>query len=319
MQKQTKAFNEVVKKIIWRHFKQVPLMINHISIGICNEVYCVQLVDKEIIVRLSTYKKFLMGSHDHIPQFKALGITVPTILAEDYGKTLVPFCYQIQNKIEGQDLGQVIQDLTPDQLRSLSKEVAKIFHLVKAMPTTGQFGVIWGGGENDLSDTWTDRMRIWLDESIARGIRTGVIDDMLLTLAENLFHEYKPYFNSVQPTMYYGDISSKNVMIYNGKFSGLVDLDGLTQGDPLEALGRIKLSWYGTAYGEFYNNELMRELKITPAERKLVTMYALLNQISLTCENGIEFNQNTKAIVNKQQEKNDKKIIRALIAELGLE
>ncbi len=115
--------------------------------------------------------------------------------------------------------------------------------------------------------------------------------------------------------MYYGDICSKNVMIKNGAFNGLVDLDGLTQGDPLEAIGRIKFSWFGTRHGEAYTLAVMDELELDDEQRTKVILYALINAISWACENGIQFNQNTKTVVDKEKERKDKIIIKALIDE----
>jgi hypothetical protein len=73
----------------------------------------------------------LRGSQVHIPEFKALGIKVPDILAEDYSQSFIPFCYQIQNKIEGQDLGLVIESLSQSHLMNLADEIAVIFKKVK--------------------------------------------------------------------------------------------------------------------------------------------------------------------------------------------
>lgn len=306
----------MINLIIAYHFNQTPTFIRRITIGICNEVYRVGLADKEVIVRLNSEAKFLMGSHDHIPKFKLLNIKVPDILAEDYSNTRIPFCYQIQNKIEGEDLGNVIENLTDRQLKLLAKEVAIIFNKVKTIPTNGQYGVIWGGGDNDISSSWTERMKIWIEESLQRGKKTEIMDDELSIVADQLYIKYKPYFDSVKPVTYYGDICSKNIMMLDGHFNGLVDLDGLTQGDPLEAIGRIKLSWYGTNYGKIYTDAIMDMLSLTDAERKLVTMYALLNQISWTCENGIQFNQNTKPIVNEEKKHKDKVLIQHLINEI---
>lgn len=312
------SYEKMIEIIVLSHFGQVPKFIKHITVGICNEVYNVGLEDKEIIIRLSYYDKFLMGSHDHIPKLKALGIKVPDILLEDYSRTEVPLAYQIQTKLEGQDLIHVIEALTDDQLKKLAKEIANIFNKTKTIIVSDKFGLIWGGGEIEVSDTWTERMRLWIDDSIERGKKTGIIDASMSQIAEKLYTTYKSYFDSIEPVAYFGDISSKNVMINNGVFSGLVDLDGLTQGDPLEAIGRIKLSWLGTHYGEIYTNAVMNEMGLNDEQRKLVTMYALLNQISWTCENGIQYNQNTKSIVDREKEYRDKKIIKSLASELQL-
>lgn len=312
------SHEQMIEIIISSHFKQLPKFIKRIAIGICNEVYEVGLNNRVVIARLSPYDKFLMGSHDHIPKFKTLGIKVPEILAEDYSKSEISLSYQIQNKIEGQDLGEVIETLSDLELASLAREVSNIFAKVRTIPSSDKFGVIWRGGDNETSDTWTERMQIWIDESRQRGLKTGVMDSEMEAIANNLYERYRSYFSSIKPTTYYGDICSKNIMIQNGVFNGLVDLDGLTQGDPLEAIGRIKLSWYGTRYGEFYSNAIMDALELNLEQRKLVTMYALLNKISWTCENGIQFNQNTKAEVDQEKAKKDKKVIRMLATELQL-
>lgn len=79
--------------------------------GICNEVSSASLKESqygEVIVRLSPEDKFLMRTHNNIPRFKKLGIVVPEILAEDYGKTMIPYSYQVLTKLSGLDVGQVI-------------------------------------------------------------------------------------------------------------------------------------------------------------------------------------------------------------------
>lgn len=312
------SHEQMINAVILSHFGQSPKFIRRIAIGICNEVYEVGLNAGSVIARLSPHDKFLMGSHDHIPKFKALGIKVPEILTEDYSKSEIPLSYQVQSKIEGQDLGEVIETLSDKQLKALAKDVSNIFDKVKTIPSSDKFGIIWGGGDNELSDTWTERMEIWIEESKQRGLKTGVMDPEMENITNNLYLRYKSYFSSIKPTTYYGDICSKNIMIQDGAFNGLVDLDGLTQGDPLEAIGRIKLSWYGTRCGEFYSNAIMDALGLNPDQRELVTMYALLNKISWTCENGIQFNQNTRAEVDREKVKRDKKIIKILAMELQL-
>ena len=279
--------------------------------GICNEVYTAVLKDREVIVRLSSVNNFLMGSHNNIPLLNKLGIKVPEILAEDYSKTLIPYSYQIQNKIQGKDIGDVIETLSPEQLKLIAKEISNIINKFKTIPTSNKFGVVWGE-EVEFGDTWTERMELWVKETIERGRQTGVMDDKLQGLVEKLLSENKNYFATVAPQPYFGDMSSKNVMVHNGVFNGLVDLDGYTQGDFLEGVSRIQASWFGTTYGEIYTNALMDEQQLTVQQRKIVALYALLNRISWTCENGIKFNENTTAEVDWKKDEQNKKVIESL-------
>lgn len=262
-------------------------------------------------MRLSPVDKHLRGSSINIPRFKKLGIVVPDILAEDYSKTLIPYSYQIQTKLPGSDLGKVIETLTDDQLVALAGEVTQIIKKVQTITPSDKFGVVWGG-ENDFSDSWTQRMRIWIDESRELGTKTGIMDDATVELAEKIYTTYKSYFDSVKPVTYYGDICSKNILVHNGVFSGLVDLDGLTQGDPLESIGRIKTSWYSTHYGDTYTGAIMNGLNLTLVQREMVTVHAILNRIAWSCENGVQYNLNTKPVVDRDRERKDKLLIWAM-------
>jgi aminoglycoside phosphotransferase (APT) family kinase protein len=238
------------------------------------------------------------------------------MLAEDYSKTLVPYYYQVQERITGTDLGNVVQTLTDQQLKNLAKDIAAVINKIKTIPSTEKFGPVWGNG-GEFSDTWTERMRLWIEETIERGGKTGVIDKPLADLAHKLYENYVPHFNSVKATTYYGDMCSKNVMIADGRFSGLVDLDALTQGDSLEAVGRMKTSWYGTSYGKLYSDAVMDELGLNAGQKKVVTAYALMSALAWTAENGIKFNENTTAVVDKEKEVADKKRVQGLASELG--
>ena len=283
--------------------------------GICNEVYLVQAGDREVIVRLKAESRYMLGSHNHILIFRSKGIRVPEILVEEYSKTDIPFAYQILSKIDGRDIHDVIHTLNDDQLRSIAKEVSNVLTQLRSVPNNGKFGVLWGDGD-DLVDSWTDEIARMTKVVIGWGSKTGILDSTLEGILEWINAEYKTYFDRVTPVTYFGDICAKNVMIHNRRFAGLVDLDALAQGDPLEAIGRIKASWYGTHYGRIYSEAVMDEQELTAEERRIVTMYALLNRTYWTCENGIQFNQNTSAHVDREREKQDKNVVRELSNEL---
>ncbi len=311
----SESHNDVIAQITQKIFGADPDAITRMSNGICNEVYLVAAGGRETIIRLHTAPRYMLGSHNHIPIFKSKGISVPDILAEDYSKTLVPFAYQVLTKMEGQDIFDVIDTLNDEQLRAIGGEIANVFRQLSSVPNNGKFGVLWGD-DKDLVDSWSTEVARVTNVVMGWGTKTGVLDEELKEILTWINTEYKTYFDSVRPYTYFGDLSSKNVMIHDGRFAGLVDLDSLAQGDPLEAIGRIKASWYGTHYGQVYADAIMDALNLTAEQRKLVTVYALLNRSFWTCENGIQFNQNTSRKVDAARMKQDKTVVRALNAEL---
>lgn len=309
------AYLDAVARITQKEFNASPEKITRMTNGICNDVYLVKLGEREVVIRLKAEARYMLGSSKHIPVFRQKGIRVPDILAEDYTCSFVPFAYQVQSKIEGRDIGEVIATLSDSELEAIGGEIANIFRQIGTAPNNGKFGVLWGD-DKDLVDSWADEVARVTKVVKGWGQRTGVLDDELSGILEGLNRDYRQYFDRVRPYTYYGDICAKNVMVYEGQFSGLVDLDAIAQGDPLEAIGRIKASWYGTHHGTVYTDAVMDALKLTGEQRKIVTMYAVLNRAFWTLENGVRFNQNTSGRVDHARLREDKAAVRALYAEL---
>ncbi len=310
-----KDYNDAISKIAHREFGAAPTSVARMENGICNEVYSVAIDDREYIFRLNTEPRFMLGSRNHIPLFRSKGILVPEILAEDYSKSWLPVAFQIQNKLPGRDIDEVIETLSDDELRTIAGEVANVFRQLSSVPNNGKFGVLWGD-DKDLVDSWSAEVARVTNVVKGWGKQTGVLNEKLERVLSYINSEYKNYFDRIRPYTYFGDIAGKNVMVHEGKFSGLVDLDSLAQGDPLEAIGRIKANWYGTHHGTVYSNAVMDALGLPEPQRKIVTMYALLNRTFWTLENGVQFNANTRRTVDREREAHDKQAVDGLLAEL---
>ena len=310
-----KDHKKAVTLIIQKEFGVSPKTITRMTTGIVNEVYLVSLEDRDVVVRLHQADKTLRGSEKHIPLYRSKGIKVPEILASDYSKTSIPFYYQILSKIDGKDIGLVIADLSRQQLKVIAKEIASIFKKLHSIPTNGKFGYVYAE-EMDLESSWTAEMQDRVKTIKERGTKTGVTDEHLLSDLDTVMDEYSAYFDSVPSEYYYDDICSKNIMIHEGVFQGLVDVDGAMHGDYLEAVGRIKASWYGTSYGEFYSDAVMNALGLDSSQRKVVTMYAFMNSLYWLCEIGIKFNENTSTEIDWKAVEWNKERINSILSEL---
>ncbi len=314
LENKIESHEEMIGLVTFKHFNESPKSITRMTTGACNEVYSVELLEDEVILRLSAVDHFLQGSHNYIPVLKNLNIPVPDILAEDYSRQDIPFAYQFLSKIPGKDLLIVIQDLNDAQLKLIAKEISNVFTRVRTLPSIDKFGYVYGGYE-ELNDTWIGRIKDIINEATQRSRQTGILNDDLLIILQNIITDNEEYFSQVVATPYMDDICSKNVMINDGAFSGLVDLDCLAYGDPLETIGRIKASWPGTHHGKVYTEAVMDAQGLNAEQRKMVSVYALLNRIGWTTENGIQFNQNTKAVVDEEKLQRDREMIDILFEE----
>jgi len=279
-----------VNKILGKEFGEAAQNIKRMTTGLANEVYLVTLPSRTIIVRLNADPNQMVGSERHIPLLKSKGIKVPDILASDYSKTFVPFAYQIQTKIEGQDIGTVINMLSDNELKGIAEEIAHIVDVLKTIPTNGKFGWI-GNDDTPLYDTWLEILQP--NKVIERDKKTGTVSQTYIDKYYEILERFRSYFEQVPSTFYYDDMSSKNVLIDHGSFAGLVDLDTMAYGDPLELIGRIEASWFGTNYGQTYTAAVEDALHLTLEQRKVVTAYAFFNRVHWLSEQGIKFNGNT--------------------------
>jgi aminoglycoside phosphotransferase (APT) family kinase protein len=229
----------------------------------------------------------------------------------------VPICYQIQSCVKGTDLGCVIATLNETQLGVIAESVVDIFQKLRPVATNGRFGYIYGD-DSGCRDSWSEVIRDLIAEVEHRNAATSVVGAELLRVAKNILNHYQPYFDSVSSTCFYDDISSKNVLVHDGSFTGIVDLDGIAYGDPLEAVGRIKASWFGTRHGHEYLAAIERGLNLTRDPRNVVTAYAVLHRICWLSEKGIQWNRNTSTAIDPEAVKSDNAMIAALRAEMRI-
>lgn len=309
------SLEETVRNISNKHIGEATT-IERLRTGICNEVFAVSVGDAEYIVRINKNVAEMHGSSVFIPKLAELGIVVPRIIAEDYDVARMGFGYQILERLPGTDLGNVVEILSDEQLEKVAKSVADIFVKLRVLPTDGSYGLVMDEHGGKFSN-WKE----WVDDDLqtaeARGKETGFIDQVfhLREPVLNIIRRYDEYFKMVPSVAYYGDIAGKNVLVDNGAFSGLVDLDALAYGDWLEAVGRIRASWYGTSYGETYTNAVIEALNLTNEQRAVVRMYTLHHRYVWMCENGVKFNENTTGIIDQEKAARDMDIVERLIQE----
>jgi aminoglycoside phosphotransferase (APT) family kinase protein len=306
-----------VESICLNELRTRPEVIERMKVGTANEVYAVKIGSESYIIRLNESSVPFQGSDKYIPLFKSLGIAVPDIIAANYLKDVVPINYQIQTRLEGTDIGKVIANLKPLQLKSIASEIAAIAKKLIVLPTNGKFGYV-EVTESKLKLKWMEVISDMLVTIKSRTNKTGVVHPRYITMFEKAMNMHADYLFNAASQFYFDDMSSKNVIINNGIFVGIVDLDGVMYGDYLEGIGRIKASWYGTDYGDLYTETVLENLNLIKKQREMVTLYALFNRINWLSEIGIQFNQNTTNKIDRELVLENERIIDSLLLELNM-
>jgi hypothetical protein len=295
----------IIKEITLNHFHEVPLNIEKMTTGLINEVYKLTLSNQIVILRMNKRQTNMIGTEHNIPVFQNVGINVPSLLYSDYSKSNFSYAYQFLTFIEGEDLGKVIERLSDFQLVSLASDISTLIDRIETTPSINKYGLLCEGNIESMAQSWIDYIETYIKEASERARESNLIEKEIIEFALGLTKRFERYFNTIKPLPYYEDMCSKNVIVLNGKFVGLVDLDYISYGDYLDAFGRIYASWFDKEYGKKYLSYLFIERKLTEEHKKMVSVYGFIHKFSWTSENGIIFNSNTTSDINLEKVKND--------------
>ena len=176
------------------------------------------------------------------------------------------------------------------------------------MPNVEGFGGLTGIREDNYSSLWEVQEK-HRNDVLKRNAIAAVVDQQTMELYDDLLSDYQSYFEEVPPRLFYDDINAKNVMIHRGKFNGLVDLDFLSKGDYLSAIGSMITCWHGEAFGDIYINEIVELQKLDSFQRKMTKVYAIIHLIGWTSEAAVRFNGNTSGEINWEKVRENKRKI----------
>lgn len=109
----------------------------------------------------------------------------------------------------------------------------------------------------------------------------------------------KEYFASVRPVAYLDDVSTKNLLIYNGRISGIIDIDWIGIGDKLTFAALTNMALLNDAFDTDYVTYILEEMQISEIERKAFLFYTLMFCVDFMGERGMQF-MDKRVEVNEQ-------------------
>jgi len=196
----------------------------------------------EFIVKTQDSKGAFDNTEHHIQVLSGLGIAVPQVLQKG---TFAGFSYLVLRKIPGKDAGYVLGDMSRIEMTQLAEQVVTIERKVNQLPEGSGFG--WTPLEvPGPFPTWTAVIERDSSECSAE-VRQAVALS-------------KPYFDSIRPVCFLDDLTVKNVIVLDGVFRGIVDLDQFCFGDPLYWLSLVEVTTRLDVgvWASFYGEELRR-------------------------------------------------------------
>jgi len=179
----------------------------------------VECENEKYIFRCSTEENAYGETIHWLMRLSELNIPIPKVVA--HGK-YEEYQYLILNFIPGEDIGLVYTTLTPAEKKQIAKDVMEIQRKVVRLQLP-----------EDTSWFWKEFVNEMLDRAEERMASNGYFDTGKVTRIREKMVLLDKYFSRVKSVAYLDDISTKNLLIHNGKVSGVIDIDWMGVGDNL--------------------------------------------------------------------------------------
>lgn len=271
---------EMVEKLCIDCLAKESKNITRCAVGQGNYVFIVELSERKVVVRCSEEVGAYKDTIYWLEKLEAIDVPVPRVLGK--GK-LEDYEYLILTYFEGQDIGLVYNELTAEEKGEIAKTVVEIQNKVSEVRL-----------ENIPAD-WS-----W---------KASFVDDMLIRAKERIIAngcyfepekverlievakrpELAVYFAGIQPVAYLDDISTKNLIIHEGRVTGVIDIDWMGVGDKLTYVAMTKMALMNMGCDTDYVTYLLNEMQLTEIEKKAFAFYTLLFCVDFMGERGMWF------------------------------
>jgi len=263
--------------------------------GYCHSVYYVKAGNNEYVIRITGRDNeiYYSGSLKWLSELYRIGIPVPEVLRhgqyEDVFFTLISF-------MKGNDLGDIYNTLTDYDKRNIVKSLSAIQRKVSSLPAGELYGY---SADECLYKTWIDFLNSQIDRARKRIQQNGIWDADLCDTVTVKMGILKEYFMNVKLITFLGDITTKNVLVYKGGLSGIVDVDEICYGDSLAVIGLTNMALLKMEADTNYIDYWLDEMSANETERKSVIFYTLLFCADFMGEQGMRFDNGNNVPVNK--------------------
>lgn len=282
---------EKLSRIVLDNLAEKVFSAERFSTGHCHFVFDVKTESgKNIVVRIARPEnRYLLESAVFWSELlKPKGVPLPEILASDL-KAEFPFL--ILERLPGKDLWQVYPELSKSEKKVLAIEMTRLQETAATLPKAKSFGYLETYTSNSGCQTWFDVQLKYLDRSRSRIKATRLFDPEIVDRVEKIAGNYKSYFSKIEPIPFFDDITTKNVIVNEGRLSGIVDVDWMCFGDRIETIALTQTALLTSECETDYIEYWCDAMKLDTAQRKILNFYSAMTCVDFISEIGQTFNK----------------------------
>lgn len=255
--------------------KTSVVQIERCSVGIANYVFIVSTATEKFTLRCSKIVDAYKDTVFWLNKLSVCEIPIPVVLLEGKYKD---YSYLILSYIHGNDIGNVYCKLNDSEKKQIAQEVVRIQRKISRIDISTDEGWTWNRFVDEMLNRAEERIK-----------RNHYFDVSKINIIKKLQTEIQEYLDKVRPIPYLDDISTKNLLIYNGKLSGIIDIDWVGLGDMLTFVAMTKVALLNMDLDTKYIDYLLDEIHPSMIEYKAFVFYCLIFCVDFMGERGMQF------------------------------
>ncbi|KRR21279.1 hypothetical protein CQ14_06415 [Bradyrhizobium lablabi] len=165
-----------------------------------------------------------------------LSVPAPDILLADDSKRLLPLNFILMTMLDGSRLGQLEEDLTPEQLASAYAQIGRLLREFHHIPMEA-FGYIGPTGIWTAHSSNHDYLTHQFPRKLAEFAERGGSAELAQRIAGHVAERAHLFKDCSQAVLCHNDLHAGNLLATIGneglRLTGVVDFEGALAGDPL--------------------------------------------------------------------------------------
>jgi aminoglycoside phosphotransferase len=282
---------EEVSRIVFKNLSQKVVSAERFSTGHCHFVFDVETESgKNIVIRIaqSENRHLLESAVYWNDLLRPKGVPLPKILAMELTAELP---YLIVERLPGKDLWQVYGELSKSEKKTLAIEMTGLQTIAATLPQAKCFGYLESYNDDSGCRTWFEVLLKYLERSRSRMKSTGFFDPEIVDRVEKIARSHESYFSKIEPIPFFDDITTKNVIVNNGKLSGIVDVDWMCFGDNIQTVALTQTALLTSGCETDYIEYWSEAMNLDDAQKKVLNLYSAMSCVDFMSEIGQTFNK----------------------------
>ncbi|MDP9366793.1 MAG: phosphotransferase [Chloroflexota bacterium] len=231
-------------------------------------------------------------------RLRSRGVPLPRLLAFADRPPDGSFPFMLLERLPGRDLLNEYPALSSIERRSLARRIVEIQRAVGEMPLSPGFGYAASYDDPSLHGAWEDVLLTELRTARERIKAVGAVATDHVDRVEERVAAYRPLLATVKPLAFLDDTTTKNVLVHQGRLSGIVDVDAVCFGDPLLTPALTQMALLKAGYDTDYVVYWTDELKLDDQRRALLALYTAVFGVIFLSELGVRFNRDSPTVVD---------------------